>query len=132
MARSPRGFAMSVALRSRNSRSHRRAVRPRLEPLEPRLPLAVTHVGIINQTLMVAGTPRPDHIGIVPTKDPAFVRVVFDGQVLGSYGPVTAIEVDAGAGNDTVTVDPRITLPTQLGGGPGNDRLRGGAGPNVL
>jgi hypothetical protein len=81
---------------------------------------------------MITGTRGPDRIGIVPTKDPADVRVVFDGKVLGSYGPVTAIEVDAGAGNDTVTVDPRITLPTRIDGGAGNDRLRGGSGPNVL
>jgi hypothetical protein len=81
---------------------------------------------------MVEGTPGPDRIQILPTQLPGTVRVVFDGKVLGSYGPVAKIDVNAGAGNDTVTVDPRITLPTILDGGPGNDRLQGGSGPNVL
>jgi Ca2+-binding RTX toxin-like protein len=81
---------------------------------------------------MVEGTPGPDRIRIVPTQIPGTVRVAVDGKMLGNYGPVASIDVSAGAGNDTVTVDPRITLPTRLDGGAGNDRLRGGSGPNVL
>jgi hypothetical protein len=130
---------MSAAPRSRNSRSHRRAVRPRLESLEPRLALAASatlgaaaRVAIVGDTLTVVGTPGPDRIQILPTRLPGTVRVVFDGKLLGSYGPVASIYVSAGAGNDTIVVDPRITLPTRLDGGAGNDRLRGGSGPNIL
>jgi autotransporter-associated beta strand protein len=39
---------------------------------------------------------------------------------------------DFGAGPDTVMVDPLITIPVHLGGGPGNDTLVGGAGDDVL
>jgi IPT/TIG domain/RTX calcium-binding nonapeptide repeat (4 copies) len=136
--------AMSAATRSRIFGSPHRAARPRLEPLEPRLPLAATaglgealggaatRVAIANHTLMVEGTAGPDRISIVPTRLPGSVRVVFDGKVLGSYGPVAAIEVDAGTGSDTVTVDPRITLPATLDGGAGNDRLQAGFAPTVL
>jgi hypothetical protein len=81
---------------------------------------------------MVTGTAGPDRISIVPTKVPGTVRVVFNGKVLGSFGPVTAIEVHSAAGNDTVTVDPRITLPATLDGGAGNDRLQAGFAPTVL
>jgi hypothetical protein len=81
---------------------------------------------------MVEGTPGPDQVRILPTPLPGTVRVVFDGKTLGSFGPVANIDVSAGAGNDSVIVDPRITLPTVLDGGPGNDRLQGGSGPNVL
>jgi Ca2+-binding RTX toxin-like protein len=124
---------MATAPRTWNSRSRRCAARPCVESLEQRLVLSASaRAAIVGDTLMITGTPGPDRIGIVPTNDPAHVRVVFDGKVLGSYGPVTAIEVDAGSGNDTVTVDPRITLPTRIDGGAGNDRLRGGSGPNVL
>ena len=130
---------MPTAIPSRNSRAPRRAARPRLEALEPRLALAASatlgaaaRVAIVGDTLTVEGTPGPDRIRIAPTQLPGTVRVVFDGKVLGSYGPVTGIDVNAGAGNDTVVVDPRITLPTLLDGGAGNDRLRGGSGPNVL
>src|SRR5262249_43035620 len=87
---------------------------------------------IVGDTLMVEGTPGPDRIQVLATQVPGTVRVVSDGKGLGSFGPVDRIDVNAGAGNDTVTVDPRITLPTQLGGGPGNDRLQGGSAPNVL
>jgi Ca2+-binding RTX toxin-like protein len=68
----------------------------------------------------------------LPTQLQGIVRVVFDGKVLGSFGPVAKIDVEGGAGNDTITVDPRITLSTRLDGGAGNDRLQGGSGPNVL
>ena len=109
---------MPAALRSRNCRSHRRAVRPRLESLEPRLALASSATGgsaaIVGDTLMVEGTPGPDRIQVLPTQLPGTVRVVSDGKALGSFGPVASIDVNAGAGNDTVTVDPRITLPTEL------------------
>src|SRR3954447_23224986 len=139
MARSLGGSAMSAAPQSRNSRSHRRAVRPRLESLEPRLALAASatlgaaaSVAIVGDTLTVVGTPGPDRIQISPTRLPGTVRVVLDGKMLGSYGPVASIDVSAGAGNDTVVVDPRITLPTRLDGGAGNDRLRGGSAPSVL
>jgi hypothetical protein len=81
---------------------------------------------------MVTGTAGPDRISIAPTELLGTVRVVFNGKVLGRFGPVTAIEVDAGAGNDTVTVGPRITLPTRLDGGAGNDHLQGGSGPNAI
>jgi hypothetical protein len=136
---------MPAAIPSRDSRSPRRAARPHLESLEPRLVLAASgtasaavrvaaaaRVAIVGETLMVEGTPGPDRIRIAPTQLPGTVRVVFDGKVLGNYGPVANIDVNAGAGNDTVVVDPRITLPTLLDGGAGNDRLRGGSGPNVL
>jgi hypothetical protein len=131
---------MAAARRSRISRSPRRAARPRLESLEPRLALAApaslgpgaVRVAIVGDTLMVQGTPRPDRIQLLPTQLIGTVRVVVDGKTLGSYGPVASIDVSAGAGNDTVLVDRRITLPTRLDGGPGNDRLRGGSGPNTL
>ena len=124
---------MAAASRSRNSRSPRRAARPRLEDLEPRLALSASpRVAIVGDALTVQGTPGPDRIQIKATPQSGTVRVVFDGKVLGNYGPVASIDVNAGAGKDTVTVDPRINLPTLLDGGPGNDRLRGGSGPNTL
>lgn len=81
---------------------------------------------------MVEGTPGPDRIRLVPTRHTGVVRVVSGGKVLGSYGPVALVDVAAGAGNDTVVVDARITLPTRLVGGAGKDHLRGGSGPDVL
>jgi len=45
---------------------------------------------------------------------------------------IAGIEVHAGAGDDSVIISPRITIPTTLRGGPGNDRLRGGGGPDKI
>jgi hypothetical protein len=89
-------------------------------------------VGVVNEVLVVQGTPGPDRIGILPTKDPSYVGVVFDGRMLGGFGPVTSLDIDASGGSDTVSVDPRITLPSSLDGSGGNDRIRGGSGVNVL
>jgi Ca2+-binding RTX toxin-like protein len=44
---------------------------------------------------------------------------------------VTAVVVDAGAGNDTVTVDPGVSR-TFLRGGPGDDMIFGGEGSDEL
>ncbi len=41
---------------------------------------------------------------------------------------IAGFEVNTGSGDDSVIVSPKITIPTTLRGGPGDDRLRGGAG----
>ncbi len=97
-----------------------------------RNPSAVAHAAILGETLVVEGTPGPDRIRIMATNRIGVVRVISGTKLLGSYGPVAQIEVDAGAGSDTAVVDRRITLPARLDGGTGNDRLRGGSGPNTL
>lgn len=45
---------------------------------------------------------------------------------------IAGFEVNAGAGDDSAIISPKITVPTTLRGGPGNDRLRGGAGADKL
>ncbi|HVC07085.1 MAG TPA: hypothetical protein VND98_05820 [Solirubrobacterales bacterium] len=45
---------------------------------------------------------------------------------------VSGFEVNAGAGNDTVTVAREVSVGVTLRGGPGNDRLVGGAGNDRL
>lgn len=49
-------------------------------------------------------------------------------------GPNAArsLAIYAGAGNDSVFVDPNVTFPLFIHGGPGNDYLKGGSGPNAL
>ena len=41
---------------------------------------------------------------------------------------IAGFEVNAGAGDDSVTVARGVAIPVTLRGGPGNDRLIGGAG----
>ena len=49
-----------------------------------------------------------------------------------TYSGVSRIVADAGAGDDTVTIQKGVTLPVELSGGPGADRLVGGTGIAVL
>ncbi|HEU5063377.1 MAG TPA: hypothetical protein VFT79_09540 [Solirubrobacterales bacterium] len=45
---------------------------------------------------------------------------------------IAGFEVNAGGGDDSVIISPKILIATTLRGGPGNDRLRGGAGDDKL
>jgi Ca2+-binding RTX toxin-like protein len=45
---------------------------------------------------------------------------------------IVGFEVNAGAGDDSITVAPGVMVPTTLRGGPGNDKLVGGAGADKL
>ena len=68
-------------------------------------------------SILIGATPRGN------------LSVVLDGRLAGVYGGITEIAVNAGAGNDTVLLGPRVITPAIIHGGPGNDTLRGGAGP---
>jgi Ca2+-binding RTX toxin-like protein len=56
-------------------------------------------------------------------------QVVVDGV---TYGGVRSVSVFADGGDDTVLVDPAVTLKTELYGGAGDDYLRGGGGNDYL
>ena len=45
---------------------------------------------------------------------------------------IAGFEVNVGAGNDSVTISPKILAPATLRGGPGRDRLRGGGGADKV
>jgi Ca2+-binding RTX toxin-like protein len=49
-----------------------------------------------------------------------------------SVGSAEVFELNSFGGNDTMTVDPAVTLPIVANGGSGNDTLRGGVGNDVL
>jgi Ca2+-binding RTX toxin-like protein len=45
---------------------------------------------------------------------------------------IAGFEVNAGPGDDSVIISPKIMVPTTLRGGPGKDRLRGGGGADKI
>jgi Ca2+-binding RTX toxin-like protein len=45
---------------------------------------------------------------------------------------VAGFEANVGAGDDSVTISPKIMVPATLRGGPGDDRLRGGGGADKV
>jgi len=96
------------------------------------VPLAVSRQEVFGGTqLKIVGTPGNDQIT---------VRQVGDAVVVGNTGGWTAtyagnfnsILIDAGAGNDSVVVDPSVTTDCVIYGGPGNNTLQGGSGNDRL
>lgn len=78
-------------------------------------------------TLTIFGTGGNDLIQVTYSGH----QIVVGGQSFDA-SQVQMIVVDAGDGDDTVTIDPQITATTWLFGRLGNDRLVGGGGLNHL
>jgi hypothetical protein len=53
-------------------------------------------------------------------------------QLICEAAPIGGFEVNAGAGDDSVSVSREVPIPVTLRGGPGQDRLVGGAGGDKL
>jgi Ca2+-binding RTX toxin-like protein len=85
-------------------------------------------------SLIVVATTADDHVVINPVGNTGAVRVALNSQDLGSFtlGSAGRIIVAGLAGNDDIQVAGGVRLGTVLYGGPGNDRLKGGNGTNIL
>ncbi len=99
--------------------------------------LAVIESLELRRLLSVAIDPQnPSHLLVDGTGGDDFIEVDVSGTILtvtvnGIAEPFTlsainAILIDAGAGNDTVTVDADVNKPCRIDGGAGNDSLTGG------
>ncbi|MDB5335920.1 MAG: hypothetical protein JWN70_1539 [Planctomycetaceae bacterium] len=82
--------------------------------------------------LVVTGTSGDDTIVLGPTKITGEVEVRINGVGAGKFQSPTRLIVNGLAGNDSITVDTRLTLPAELNGGTGNDTLSGGSGDDIL
>src|SRR6059058_4533426 len=109
------------------------ATRPVLEPLESRTLLSVS---VDNGTLNIVGTDAADSIRVRVAKDHNLFQVKFNGQVsLIHKADVSAINVDAGAGDDIVMISEAggiIEIPATVLGGQGNDSIQGGGGNDLI
>jgi Ca2+-binding RTX toxin-like protein len=56
----------------------------------------------------------------------------FENRLLCEATAIAGIEVNAGAGSDSAIISPKIHVPVTLRGGPGEDRLYGGAAADKL
>jgi hypothetical protein len=93
-------------------------------------------------TLRITGTPRADVIALrlsATVRGQLQVDLGNDGTADDTFdaGTFRAIDVEAGNGNDTVTIDQingafTTTDPTRIDGGNGDDILNGGSGNEVL
>jgi hypothetical protein len=99
----------------------------------PPVPLMIAEVAYNGGVqLKITGTKGNDQIGVARTAD-GIVVTNTNGWTSTSYtGTYANIYVNAGLGNDRVTIDASITESTQLFGSEGNDTISGGAGPDNI
>ena len=95
------------------------------------LPPASAHLA--GGSLIVVGTTNDDHIMVTPVGNSGAVNVRLNSTSLGSFtlGVGGRIIVAALAGNDDIQIAGGVRLDTVLYGGPGDDRIKGGAGRNI-
>ena len=108
---------------------------PAFESLERRdVPSAATPstVNLTAGVLTVLGSASADAISV--TQALGVISVVDSGHLLKQVPATSVIKivVDAGFGNDTVTIAAAVTKPAFLYGGYGNDVLQGGGGNDQL
>lgn len=93
----------------------------------------VTAGGLTN--LLIGGTGGPDTIQVAPSRDGSQLVVRLNGAVAGTF-PVAAVTgrivVHGLAGNDRITVSPKVTIGSDIYGDAGNDVLTGGGGNDRL
>ncbi|MGE5610057.1 MAG: peptidylprolyl isomerase [Bacillota bacterium] len=97
----------------------------------PAVALEADPVDATKTSLRVMGTRGHDSLQMLWYKG-GRVRVKVNGTIVGTYKPTGSIRVFGLAGNDTLAVDSRITIGTELHGGDGADTLTGGAGKDIL
>src|SRR5215217_1121922 len=98
-----------------------------VEQLEQRrLRAATVDAGV----LQVVGTTASDVITVYLTPSDTNQLNVKIGNTVQTFdaGVINGISVDALRGDDTVTIDVAIALPTTITGGAGNDTINGGGG----
>lgn len=103
----------------------------RVEQLESRSLLSA--VTLVGGTLEIEGTGRADRIDVKLGTNTGELVVTRNQQVTSfPLSAVSRIEIDAFNGNDLITVDEAITLPTDIDAGRGNDTVFGGSGPDDI
>lgn len=105
------------------------------ESLAAETTAAVQGVGLVDGTLFVVGRATSDSIVVRPTWDgsqiEAFLLPSYD---LGTFpaGAVESIEVFGLAGNDSISIDYRLTIPARIEGNAGYDSIVGGSGDDYI
>ena len=108
-----------------------------IEGLEGRTLMAATPLAVAEVAyqgglqLRVSGTAKADQITVRQTAGGLEVANA-TGWAATFAGSYKSLLVNAGVGNDIVTLDESVTVGATLRGGAGNDRLTGGAGDDSL
>lgn len=103
------------------------------EALEKRLLMTasveLTPAGVLN----IQGDAEPNRIYVALSPSGERMRVQLDGRSEDfAATDVQAILIHSHRGNDVVRIDDAISVPAQIFGGEGNDRIVGGSGSNLI
>jgi uncharacterized delta-60 repeat protein len=82
--------------------------------------------------LFVGGTSASDTIEIRPVRGTGSLNVLLNGVSQGTFTPTGRIIVYGQAGDDQIKLADRVTLPSLLYGGAGNDTIDGGEADSIL
>lgn len=82
--------------------------------------------------LSVYGTAGNDQIIVNPGSSAGDVSVRLNGTPLGTYRPQTLLIIFGLTGNDDIQVAGSVSIPVELHGDAGDDRLKGGDGNDIL
>ncbi len=85
----------------------------------------------INNGTIAMGTDKDDKITVTVNQNGSLVVTIND-KTMKPVSPKSSIFIDGGKGNDTITVDPKVTVPLQITGGLGNDTIIGGSGNDTI
>lgn len=116
------------------SKRFNQVIVPVIELLENRRLLSGSVVLSASGVLSVNGSRKSDKISItVDRKHASKIDVSVNGRTtVVKTAKVVSIHVDGGAGNDNITEDAQITVPSTLMGGEGNDTIVAGGGNDVV
>lgn len=96
----------------------------------------VDKAGVVGGVLYIFGTTANDNIQITPkgksSATAATLRVKMNGEDLGQFTGVNSIQASAFEGNDRIQLAGSIKVSATLDGGIGNDRLKAGAGNDLV
>jgi hypothetical protein len=132
---------MSIRSRNRSQKTPNRNVfdlqalesRQLMTAVVPNYALTISEVAWNGGTqLKIAGTKWADNISVTQTVDGIIVTNTGGWTSTTFTGTYKNIWINAGAGNDKITVDSSVTNNTYLYGSDGNDTINGGAGSDNI
>ena len=82
--------------------------------------------------MFVGGTTGADSIVVSRSGNSGDVSVSINNVAQGTFHPTVRIVVFGGDSDDSVQIADSITLPADVYGGKGNDRIKGGGGDDIL
>ena len=85
----------------------------------------------INDAAIGMGTDKDDKITVTVNQNGS-IAVTINDKTMQPVSPKSSLFIDGGKGNDTIIVDPKVTVPLHITGGQGSDTIIGGSGNDTI